>query len=102
MPRYKSVKLTEAECRKAGLSYGDPNCVHYKLVEVKPKKRKRKAEPKKKETSREKIKRLEAQVKRLKTKKKVEIHNHYTTADRPLTAEDILAWGKVGGPSGLH
>ena len=62
---------------------------------------KAKAKPKKKETLREKVKRLEAQVKRLKAKKKVEIHNHYTTADRPLTAEDLLAWGKVGGPSGL-
>jgi len=98
MPRYREVELTKEECRKAGLSYGTPNCKHYKLVEIKPKKRK--VKPKKKETLREKVKRLEAQVKRLKSKKKVEVHNHYTTS-QPLSAEDILAWGKVGGPSGL-
>lgn len=103
MPRYKSVKMTKAECKKFGVSYG----TGFKLVAIKKKKKPSqnatKGKPKTpvKETSRQKIKRLEAQVKRLKTKKKVEIHNHYT-ASQPLSAEDILAWGKVGGPSGLH
>lgn len=79
-----------------------------KKAKSKPKKaaqnanrRKPKTPVAKKETLSVLIKRLESEINRLEAEKKVEIHHHHYTSAQPLTAEDLQAWGRVGGPSGL-